>query len=88
MRTPLSAPLAPLTAGSDTARRNRGRSAKSVDGASTFSYPLPFLPFLSSTFVSTESVPPVTRFAAHQSVTVIVDSIPALLAQQPVDDEL
>ena len=34
-----------------------GLSAKSVDGASAFSYPIIFLPFISSAFVPTESMP-------------------------------
>lgn len=66
-----------------------GLAAKSVDGASAFSYPLIFLPFLSSAFVPTASMPgPVRWFAENQPVTSIVDSIRALLAQQPVGWEL
>ena len=34
-----------------------GLSAKTVDGASAFSYPLIFLPFISSAFVPTDSMP-------------------------------
>ncbi len=60
-----------------------GLSAKSVDGASAFSYPLIFLPFISSAFVPTGSMPgPVAWFAEHQPVTGIVDSIRATLAGQ------
>jgi ABC-2 type transport system permease protein len=41
-----------------------GLTAKSVDGAAAFSYPLIFLPFLSSAFVLTETMPgPVRAFA-------------------------
>ena len=66
-----------------------GLSAKTVDGASAFSYPLIFLPFISSAFVPTDSMPgPVAWFAEHQPVTSIVDSIRALFAQQPVGGEL
>ncbi|PZQ87627.1 MAG: ABC transporter permease [Leifsonia xyli] len=66
-----------------------GLSAKSVDGASAFSYPLIFLPFISSAFVPTDSMPgPVAWFAEHQPVTSIVDSIRALFAGQPVGGEL
>jgi len=62
-----------------------GLTAKSVDGASAFSYPLIFLPFLSSAFVPTESMPgPVRWFAENQPVTSIVNAIRALLAEQPV----
>jgi ABC-2 type transport system permease protein len=47
-----------------------GLSAKSVDGASAFSYPIIFLPFISSAFVPTESMPSVVRaFAENQPVT-------------------
>lgn len=35
-----------------------GLSAKSVDGAGAFSYPLVFLPFISSAFVPTATMPP------------------------------
>jgi ABC-2 type transport system permease protein len=62
-----------------------GLTAKSVDGASAFSYPLIFLPFISSAFVPTATMPaPVRAFAEHQPVTPIVNTIRALLAQQPV----
>jgi ABC-2 type transport system permease protein len=66
-----------------------GLTAKTVDGASAFSYPLIFLPFLSSAFVPTESMPgPVRWFAENQPVTSIVDTIRALLAQEPVGAEI
>ena len=59
-----------------------GLSAKTVDGASAFSYPLIFLPFISSAFVPTDSMPgPVAPFAEHQPVTAIVNAIRALFAQ-------
>ena len=62
-----------------------GLSAKTVDGASAFSYPLIFLPFISSAFVPTDSMPgPVAWFAENQPVTSIVDTIRALFAQEPV----
>ncbi|GAA1656305.1 ABC transporter permease [Microbacterium flavum] len=57
-----------------------GLAARSVDGASAFSYPLIFLPFVSSAFVPTDTMPaPVAWFAEHQPVTPIVNSIRALL---------
>lgn len=66
-----------------------GLTAKSVDGASAFSYPLIFLPFLSSAFVPTESMPgPVRWFAENQPVTSIVNTIRALLEQQPVGGDI
>lgn len=61
-----------------------GLSAKSADGASAFSYPLIFLPFVSSAFVPTDTMPgPVRAFAKHQPVTSIVNAIRALFARQP-----
>src|ERR1700689_708937 len=62
-----------------------GLTAKSVDGASAFSYPLIFLPFISSAFVPTNTMPgPVRAFAEHQPVTSIVVAIRDLFARQPV----
>jgi ABC-2 type transport system permease protein len=66
-----------------------GLSAKTVDGASAFSYPLIFLPFLSSAFVPTETMPgPVRWFAENQPVTSIVNTIRNTFAQQPVGTEI
>ena len=66
-----------------------GLSAKSVDGASAFSYPLIFLPFISSAFVPTESMPSGVRvFAENQPVTSIVEAIRSLLSGQPVGNEI
>ena len=62
-----------------------GLTAKSVDGASAFAYPLIFLPFISSAFVPTDTMPgPVAAFAENQPVTSIVNTIRDLFAQQPV----
>src|ERR687897_1086016 len=66
-----------------------GLSAKTVDGASAFSYPLIFLPFISSAFVPTDTMPaPVAWFAENQPVTSIVNSIRALFADQPVGNDI
>lgn len=66
-----------------------GLTARTVDGASAFSYPLIFLPFISSAFVPTASMPgPVRWFAENQPVTSIVNSLRNLLAGQPVSDDL
>lgn len=66
-----------------------GLSAKTVDGASAFSYPIIFLPFISSAFVPTESMPTVVRaFAENQPVTSIVEAIRALLSGQPVGNDI
>ena len=66
-----------------------GLTAKSVDGASAFSYPLIFLPFISSAFVPTDTMPgPVRVFAENQPVTSIVNTIQDLFAQQPVGSDI
>jgi ABC-2 type transport system permease protein len=66
-----------------------GLSANSVDGASAFSYPLIFLPFISSAFVATATMPgPVRAFAEHQPVTPIVNTIRDLYTQQPISTDI
>lgn len=66
-----------------------GLSANSMDGAIAFSYPLIFLPFISSAFVPTQTMPSVVRaFAENQPVTSIVDAIRALLSGQPVGNDI
>jgi ABC-2 type transport system permease protein len=66
-----------------------GLLASSPDGASAFSYPIVFLPFISSAFVPTATMPgPVRAFAENQPVTSIVNSIRALFAQQPVGSDI
>ncbi|MBL7253082.1 ABC transporter permease [Paractinoplanes lichenicola] len=66
-----------------------GLTASTPDGASAFSYPLVFLPFVSSAFVPTATMPgPVRAFAENQPVTSIVDSIRALLDRQPVGGDI
>jgi ABC-2 type transport system permease protein len=66
-----------------------GLTASSVDGASAFSYPLILLPFISSAFVPTDTMPgPVRAFAENQPVTSIVDAIRNLLAGQPVGSDI
>ena len=66
-----------------------GLTAKSADGASAFSYPLIFLPFISSAFVPTDTMPGAVRaFAENQPVTTIVNTIRDLLTQQPVGTDI
>ena len=66
-----------------------GLSAKSTDGAAAFSYPIIFLPFISSAFVPTASMPaPVRAFAENQPVTSIVNTIRALFEQQRVGNDI
>lgn len=53
-----------------------GLSARSVDGVSGLSYPLIILPFVSSAFVLTATMPgPVRAFADHQPMTPIINAI-------------
>ncbi|MDQ0727347.1 ABC-type multidrug transport system permease subunit [Microbacterium sp. W4I20] len=66
-----------------------GLGAKTLDGATAFSYPLIFLPFISSAFVPTDTMPgPVRWFAENQPVTSIVDTIQALFAGKPVGSDI
>lgn len=66
-----------------------GLSAKSVDGASAFAYPILFLPFISSAFVPTKNMPSVIRaFANNQPVNSIVDAIRSLLAGKLVGNDI
>lgn len=66
-----------------------GLAAKTPDGAGAFSYPIIFLPFISSAFVPTETMPAVVRaFAENQPVTPIVEAIRNLLADQPVGNDI
>ena len=66
-----------------------GLTANSPDGASAFAYPLIFLPFISSAFVPTDTMPDAVRaFAENQPVTTIVNTIRDLLTQQPVGTDI
>lgn len=66
-----------------------GLSAKSVDGATAIAYPIHFLPLISSAFVPTATMSgPVRAFAENQPVTSIVETIRALLSNQPVGNEI
>jgi ABC-2 type transport system permease protein len=66
-----------------------GLTATSATGASGFSYPLIFLPFISSAFVPTDTMPgPVRVFAENQPVTSIVNVIRDLFTQQPLGSDI
>ncbi len=66
-----------------------GLKAKSIDGASAFSYPLILLPFISSAFVPTSTMPVAVRiFAENQPVTAIVNAIRSLLELRPVGNDI
>ncbi|WP_153462129.1 ABC transporter permease [Sediminibacillus terrae] len=62
-----------------------GLTAQSMEGATAYSYPLIFLPFISSAFVPTDTMPKAVRvFAENQPVTSIVNSIRALMYEGTV----
>ncbi|MBS4204359.1 ABC transporter permease [Lederbergia citrea] len=66
-----------------------GLTAKSMEGATAYSYPLIFLPFISSAFVPTETMPKIVRvFAENQPVTSIVNAIRALLYDGLVGNDI
>jgi ABC-2 type transport system permease protein len=66
-----------------------GLAAKTPDGAGAFSYPIIFLPFISSAFVPTDTMPSAVRaFAENQPVTPIVEAIRNLLSDQPVGNDI
>lgn len=66
-----------------------GLAAKTPDGAGAFSYPLIFLPFISSAFVPTASMPgPVRWFAQYQPMTPIVNTIRDLFTGTPVSGDI
>ncbi|MBM7553922.1 ABC transporter permease [Thalassobacillus pellis] len=66
-----------------------GLTAGSMEGATAFSYPLIFLPFISSAFVPTETMPGIVRvFAENQPVTSIVNAIRALLFEGSVGNDI
>jgi ABC-2 type transport system permease protein len=66
-----------------------GLTATSVDGAGAFAYPLIFLPFLSSAFVPTATMPgPVRWFAENQPVTSVVQSLRDLIEGTPVGGDI
>lgn len=66
-----------------------GLTARSMEGATAYSYPLIFLPFISSAFVPTETMPKLVRaFAENQPVTSIVNAIRALLYEGVVGTDI
>ena len=66
-----------------------GLTAKTIDGASAFAYPLIFLPFISSAFVPTDTMPtPVRVFAENQPVTSLVETLQSLLNGRPVGSDI
>ena len=66
-----------------------GLSAKSADSAGAFAFVIHLLPFISSAFVPTNTMPKAVRvFAENQPVTSIVNAIRALLNNQPAGNDI
>jgi ABC-2 type transport system permease protein len=66
-----------------------GLASKSVEASSNVGLPLVLLPFLSSGFVPTDSMPTVLRwFAEYQPFTPLIDVIRGLLLGVPVGSSL
>jgi ABC-2 type transport system permease protein len=64
-----------------------GVLARSVESAGVFSFFMLFLPYLSSAFVPTHSMPGVlATFSAHQPVTPITETVRGLLTGTPIGD--
>lgn len=62
-----------------------GLLARSVDAASGFTFSVIFLPYVSSAFVPTETMPSVLHgFAEHQPVTPIIETARGLLLGTPI----
>jgi ABC-2 type transport system permease protein len=66
-----------------------GITAKTVDGAAVIAYPIHLLPFISSAFVPTKSMPAGVRaFAENQPVTYILKAMRSLLSGQPAGNSI
>jgi ABC-2 type transport system permease protein len=66
-----------------------GLKAKTAEAANGLMFPLFILPFVSSGFAPTETMPMVIRwFAAVQPMTPIIDSLRALMLDLPVGNSL
>jgi ABC-2 type transport system permease protein len=64
-----------------------GLLAKSPEGANSLALIPLFLPFVSSAFVPTDSMPAgVAAFAAHQPFTPVIDTLRGLLVGGPIGD--
>jgi ABC-2 type transport system permease protein len=62
-----------------------GVIARSVESASVFSFFMLFLPYLSSAFVPTATMPVVLRaISEHQPITPIIETVRSLLTGSPV----
>jgi len=62
-----------------------GLVASSAESASSFSFVILFLPYLSSAFVPVETMPRVLRgFAGHQPLTPVIETLRGLMTGTPV----
>jgi ABC-2 type transport system permease protein len=65
-----------------------GLVARSAEGAGAFSFFIMFLPYLSSAFVPTDTMPAVLRgMADHQPVTPIIETLRGLTMGTPVGND-
>ncbi len=66
-----------------------GMTATSAEASGAYAYPLIFLPFLSSAFVPTETMPgPLRWFAENQPFTSVIDTLRNLIEGQPVGNAI
>jgi ABC-2 type transport system permease protein len=66
-----------------------GLLARTAEGTSPFVLVVQVLPFLSSAFVSPDSMSaPVRWFAVHEPFTPVIDTVRGLLLDTPVDDSV
>jgi ABC-2 type transport system permease protein len=62
-----------------------GLVARTVEGANGFTFVVLFLPYLSSAFVPTDTMPAVLRaIANHQPITPIIETVRGLLVGTPI----
>jgi ABC-2 type transport system permease protein len=64
-----------------------GVLARTVESASTFSFVMLFIPYLSSAFVPTDTMPAVLRpVSENQPITPVIETVRGLLTGTPVGD--
>jgi ABC-2 type transport system permease protein len=65
-----------------------GSVAKSVESASALSFFMLFLPYLSSAFVPTDTMPTFLRgISEHQPITPVIETVRGLLTGTPIGDQ-
>jgi ABC-2 type transport system permease protein len=65
-----------------------GSVAKSVESASALSFFMLFLPYLSSAFVPTDTMPSFLRgISEHQPITPVIETVRGLLTGTPIGDK-